>query len=52
VSEARRLKEIESEKATLDRLLADAMLDQSAFLRRLTMPNPDEKLRDLATDPL
>ena len=31
VSEARRLKELESENAKLKRLLADAMLDQAAL---------------------
>ena len=31
ISEARRLKELESENAKLKRLLADAMLDQAAL---------------------
>ena len=38
VSEARRLKELESENAKLKRLLADAMLDQAALTRRAAKP--------------
>lgn len=34
VSDARRLKELESENAKLKRLLADAMLDKAALTRR------------------
>ena len=36
VSDARRLKELESENAKLKRLLADAMLDQAALKDLLT----------------
>ncbi len=38
VSEARRLRELESENARLKRLLADAMLDQAALTRRAAKP--------------
>tara|TARA_R100001198_G_scaffold97042_1_gene91568 strand:- start:2504 stop:2845 length:342 start_codon:yes stop_codon:yes gene_type:complete len=38
VSDARRLKELESENAKLKRLLADAMLDKAALTRRAAKP--------------
>ena len=38
VSDASRLKELESENAKLKRLLADAMLDKAALTRRAAQP--------------
>ena len=38
VSDARRLKELESENAKLKQLLADAMLDKAALTRRAAEP--------------
>ena len=38
VSEARRLRALESENAKLKRLLADAMLDQVALTQRAAKP--------------